>query len=173
MTYENNYYLIHYGIPKMRWGVRRYQNADGTLTELGKKHYSKDYTKRESAARISRNLRTAEKDLEKFSNMSSNATMKNNRMQRRLSGKAESSEEGSKVREKLEKSNERASELSKRVDVLESYKGRILWKAGELAKSRKMIAKFEDAGITMDQIRSAQSDFAENQKLKKFMADYA
>ena len=26
----------------MKWGVRRYQNPDGTLTELGKKHYSRD-----------------------------------------------------------------------------------------------------------------------------------
>ncbi len=28
--------LVHEGIPKMKWGVRRYQNPDGTLTELGK-----------------------------------------------------------------------------------------------------------------------------------------
>lgn len=30
-------YLMHYGVKGMKWGVRRYQNYDGTLTELGKK----------------------------------------------------------------------------------------------------------------------------------------
>lgn len=29
--------LIHFGILGMHWGIRRYQNKDGSLTELGKK----------------------------------------------------------------------------------------------------------------------------------------
>lgn len=32
--------LYHWGIKGMKWGVRRYQNADGTLTAAGKKRYS-------------------------------------------------------------------------------------------------------------------------------------
>ena len=31
--------LIHYGILGMKWGVRRYQNKDGSLTSAGKKRY--------------------------------------------------------------------------------------------------------------------------------------
>lgn len=30
-------YLMHYGVKGMKWGVRRYQNEDGTLTAAGKK----------------------------------------------------------------------------------------------------------------------------------------
>ena len=31
--------LMHYGTLGMKWGVRRFQNADGTLTAAGKKQY--------------------------------------------------------------------------------------------------------------------------------------
>ncbi len=38
MDYNNE--LYHWGVKGMKWGVRRYQNADGTLTDKGKKRYS-------------------------------------------------------------------------------------------------------------------------------------
>lgn len=37
---ENEYFLAHHGILGMKWGVRRYQNSDGSLTPAGKKRYS-------------------------------------------------------------------------------------------------------------------------------------
>lgn len=39
---ETRLYLVHHGIKDMKWGVRRYRNKDGTLTEAGKKRYRKD-----------------------------------------------------------------------------------------------------------------------------------
>ncbi len=35
-------YLEHYGVQGQKWGIRRFQNKDGTLTELGKKRYGSE-----------------------------------------------------------------------------------------------------------------------------------
>lgn len=35
-------YLMHHGILGQKWGVRRYQNPDGSLTSVGKERYGKN-----------------------------------------------------------------------------------------------------------------------------------
>lgn len=36
--------LQHWGVKGMKWGVRRYQNKDGSLTNAGRKRYERDDT---------------------------------------------------------------------------------------------------------------------------------
>lgn len=43
MELLNEEYLAHHGILGMKWGVRRYQNEDGTYTSLGKKREREEY----------------------------------------------------------------------------------------------------------------------------------
>lgn len=38
----NGTVLIHHGIKGQKWGVRRFQNPDGTLTPAGKRRYAED-----------------------------------------------------------------------------------------------------------------------------------
>ena len=37
----HDHYISHHGIQGQKWGIRRYQNPDGTLTEEGRKRYEK------------------------------------------------------------------------------------------------------------------------------------
>ena len=44
-------YLQHHGIKGMKWGVRRYQNADGTLTTAGKQRVAETKKRSDSKNR--------------------------------------------------------------------------------------------------------------------------
>ena len=41
----DNIELYHWGVQGMKWGVRRYQNKDGSLSKAGKERYDKELAK--------------------------------------------------------------------------------------------------------------------------------
>ena len=61
--------LRHYGVLGMKWGVRRYQNKDGTLNAAGKKRYKA----KESDSSVTKKVK---EDLSKMTGESLNENIK-------------------------------------------------------------------------------------------------
>lgn len=67
--------LVHSGIKGMKWGVRRYQNSDGSLTPEGRKRYGSGTEKRHlfskkksvSTTKITKNKSSSEKSYKEMS----------------------------------------------------------------------------------------------------------
>lgn len=89
--------IKHYGIIGMHWGVRRYQNPDGTLTDAGKRQrnklvdsYNKHLKKRirqkgREKARIAKDPGSVQKNIDKFTEDELNALYKKFEMQQKFS----------------------------------------------------------------------------------------
>lgn len=77
--------LYHYGIPGMRWGIRRYQTRSGTLNRAGKKRYEREMEKAKNEARILRNRQTTVNKFKRLEELQA----KNKAKKNALNGKGE------------------------------------------------------------------------------------
>ena len=51
---SNELILAHHGVKGQKWGVRRYQNEDGSLTAAGRKQYDKNLGERSTFKKVLR-----------------------------------------------------------------------------------------------------------------------
>ena len=58
--------LLHWGTKGMKWGVRRYQNKDGSLTPAGKKRYNAEMERLKNEEKILKNKEATRAKLAKL-----------------------------------------------------------------------------------------------------------
>lgn len=104
--------LAHFGIKGQKWGVRRYQNPDGTYTDAGRKRYGfksrrkaeKTYKSKEEAIEA-RDLKYINKHKSEYSTKELNDLMNRINTEQRLSQMAKQDSEAKKNVKKIFKSN--------------------------------------------------------------------
>ena len=111
-------HLEHYGVLGMKWGQRRYQNKDGSLTKAGQRHYEKTgeygYTyKSHATKKYTKKAAKAEAKLRKDVRKNIKTTVSGNEATTTVKISKKSEKLGKKV-DKYKARAERSAELDKR-----------------------------------------------------------
>ena len=120
--------LYHHGIRGMKWGIRRFQNKDGSLKPAGKKRYDKEVAKLKAEKKKLRNEISVQKKADKLKQLEKErdalkAQSKN------LKKNSKTTTQEDKQAETIEQKRER---LLKSTDAKELYENRALLTTNEM-----------------------------------------
>lgn len=116
-----NLELTHWGIKGMKWGRRRYQNKDGSLTPAGKKRYEEELKKLTSEERVLKKKLATKAKLNKLE-----ALKKSNEEKAKSLKSKDNDHTEDTVPKKVKKSHKKMSEAElndriKRLELEEKY----------------------------------------------------
>lgn len=125
---SQNDYLCHHGIKGQKWGERRYQNPDGSLTDAGRLRYRKDNGKLTTEGKTK--LRKTKKNLRELENKVALAQIAQKRQFKDLERRADhatkakkgiSIEEADKIIESGNANAYMKEELNRRIENYKKY----------------------------------------------------
>lgn len=120
---ENNNALTHYGVKGQRWGVRRYQNKDGTLTSAGKKRYNNELEKLKGEQKVIKNQQRTRAKYVKLKQMREEIDEQKEELKKpiesnkKASGKETSNAKSAKSKDISKMSNEELKQLHDRLQL--------------------------------------------------------
>lgn len=138
--------LCHYGIRGMRWGIRRYQNPDGTLTEAGRKRISKLHDSNSRLiGRRDKLTKRMESQTRKYANSISKANQKAAELRVKEYGLFTTKTRADKLEYKASKLEARAAQKAMRIDWT---KARIAKIDALVSKNNRKISELNSAEIS-------------------------
>lgn len=149
----NNDFLCHHGVKDQKWGTRRYQNKDGSLTPLGRIHWG---IGPERKAAIKKKFTLAKDNVKKLA----------------LKAKTKHEENLKLRKEKQEQSiaNKKAKLISKG-DPAEIHKNRALFSDAELDQAMNRIKKLQELKSMDPKQKEAVQKLEQTQKNRKVVKD--
>lgn len=133
------YFICHHGIKGQKWGIRRFQNPDGTLTPAGKRRYLSEV--RNEIKDTVRSVKDRNKELkEEYKTRRRNTPVEKNKAL-----KAELREKREKAIDNAEKRIEKLVSTSQHLTPKERdyYREKGYWKLAELYSTNSKVSNNE------------------------------